>query len=1547
MANLRVVLNVSPVGPWSQMLTADPVWFALQISAVTDAEPSEADRATVANSLMPWTLLAGDGWEKRKTIGSISLNCWIASGADIISLPTEVNALDPAPNDFARSTLCPAIATQFSKPKVLSNYVFANNPGAVDPNGPTNPTSQLLGTALHSISTLPGPIASVLGATVYFSLSRSQLVSTTPGFARLVVVPSVLFNASIDPSIPCSLSPPPPGKPYATYADPGGHMSVYTFEYDGGSMTACGPGFDLSLLAAPPTTPLDTTSYWMRVAPTVLPVIDLDAVLANAIDPFLELTDSSAVDAISKLTISLNGTTRQIYPAEAQILRAQWIVNSAVEALGEDYTNEFFYYVLSLEGEDDPRTKATAAWNSIVHKPPANGDAEHNLTWLRGALKCPEMSDVNTVAKSATSATLTRAALAFLVRPTTPGDPSLGALAWERSRLTKGDQVPIRAAAATQSTTPPREAMAKAAEKLFLARWAKRLMPISWTPAFLPAGAVLGDAESMLGPLSHDRGQLLNSAPGASSGVKRVALPEAGWSITYGNRDTSIAHASDFRYGDFDVFRHFNGALLWVKRSSAAPDGTETYDAWRLQTGGLMASNGQLSDPYPIPIRLGFDRDLHRAEIQFEGFPLTAKHPLSGAYEEIRDLPVDDSDVFDMLLHTQAAGPAAPFGICPLRYGDWYRAAVSLVDEAGGLATEVANPTRPFELQVDAAKLEKLFADQPTLCSARQRYLRMVPIGDINITAAVGDWPIVPTGVFLRAEEQWQAWLKLNHPNLEQSSKPATPKLLLHGPDIGGLKTNYTADTYVIRLLPPSIDEHTLMRWATPSVGTAPADAARQRSDLRSALSRIFSTRKQNALGKGDQYAALASDPAVTAIGLRIYVDASPVVSTELILPVRESIDPYLATPLNITFTSGSIGSASLAYDPTGVVCVGANVIVAPGTFVYVMAHPLVQTTLVAVDAASQEAPSTRIDISSIESFGSYVAFPGLPLLAENISKAMPGEAVLYAAASIDVDPADGTARLFLDAAQMGHSAAYMDRLVLQRQILAWRNLPWVSEDILNAVPAQRDRCICSGLPEQLGDTSSSDYEKLISLVEPILSIDGGFVQHTPINARWPRNSSGKIDCNVSLISDSHDKDSRALYCRYFLTIQSRYAPLLEKPTVSFPVGLYRRGLVPYRGRVPKPPLVLAVIPLTQSLLIPGAIPPISPTATPILVLLDECWFREYGPGERLLAKLDREPNDPGEDIFISPDGSWVTRENPRPYRIGPLPDHFTAKPGAGEARYLLGRATAEQDNANPKLLPVYGPFGFSFDESTDQSLASSTAFVVSPPNESRPHFALTLRFQRKLEFPSRGDESEWSGPYSVHLLPDSNHLASGTSGELQLSQDGTTALLMGDIECWLDPVAGSASSTMTSSPWHEESKDSEGNLLNSEGGANYRYFILFTDVIEMNGGTEIPIGVSQIVLFKPDSVQRDSALFEPFYRIKFSAGEALGLRPLFTVGPRIRRARILEVWLNGRSNQASNPMDRATSSREFWTNLLPTDKDVEALGQLRRVSPPISVVFV
>jgi hypothetical protein len=683
-----------------------------------------------------------------------------------------------------------------------------------------------------------------------------------------------------------------------------------------------------------------------------------------------------------------------------------------------------------------------------------------------------------------------------------------------------------------------------------------------------------------------------------------------------------------------------------------------------------------------------------------------------------------------------------------LRYDDRYQLAAFIKDRAGGLPREIAT-TRPWMPDFPAIAA-------PAPAATTIHFQRRVPVGALNLKPSGKGWPAPPKDVFLLATECWHARTKAH----------ATPPVLLFSrpqpgqpgqpPEFPGTLTSYE---FVVE--PPRIDEHTLQRWALPKIGAA--DAAPALNVLKEELVRIAEARES----LQDQPAPAATvdpllphDPAVTALLIRTQLfgpDGKPRGLVQEHFHRFQTPDPtvpFHKAPLTVRVGAGAgaPGVYTLAPPP-------------PGHFAQV------ELSMLCLEPDQMRFDTAALRYDTLPRFagpdGSYRVHPGETILLETATAEMPAAHALYDAFVIAPD-ARGSVAVAFNGKVTG--LEFVDRFELRRQRWVWRNLPYVT----SGTATDLERRLNSGLPIALSDLFQENRDSADAVIQfdMITGIDRGFVERPRHRDRWPRTKEGIPASQTQLLLDSRDGQAAADYLRYELTVVSRYAGVLtaaQQRVTAHPRpkgaslhdtrGPWRRVAVRNSATDELRALnILAVLPLTAS---PRQVPDshlteISKDATPHLVILDEVWFREYGPGECLRAQLALEEVEIGD-------------ANERPVRFGPLP-HKHLEP-SGDTR-LLTDAQAEDDES--LRLPVFGPFGFSLDRSGNEALANASAFVVYLPPGVGPQWSMAVRFRRVLQgLASDGNIEErkgaWSSPHLLYSLPDSRNLIRPMSEESKL----------------------------------------------------------------------------------------------------------------------------------------------------------------------------------
>ncbi len=899
-----------------------------------------------------------------------------------------------------------------------------------------------------------------------------------------------------------------------------------------------------------------------------------------------------------------------------------------------------------------------------------------------------------------------------------------------------------------------------------------------------------------------------------------------------------------------------------------------------------------------------FINGIARTDITYYGAPLVAAtigsalHDYDGEEEGSTSppdlLPIRYEPVGPVRDHVQNAARCL---VPPLRYGDWYQFAGFVIDRAGGIPDEVAaadhqrGPIFDWD-KLQAGQLPGL--DQPAVYQPLQ-FLRRVPVGEINVvpdrkTSPAGlapekqdrppEWPALSPDISLRSRE----WLSARIPDSE-----SVPAVLLSM----GRSFNRELDATSFTASAPQLDEHTLQRWLMPRAtlpGEDPAQAKLQLEALNVVLADIHKKRSAMPLTPDWTKAAeaiLPFDPAVSAIGLRrVVVDESGVTT--------ESAE---TVGLTVTISTQIVGANQFPPGPFDL---------RPGTFVLLELLPLIT-----LDDFARFEPLAMQNLIEEEPWkdatgNEYRAFHATRVLIEAASDSLPDPAEVYEALQLSA-LSGGAVEVSLSWANsvLPSKLAFVDGFELARQRWVWRNRPLHDPapppDWKTGRPAPPNWQ--SELPTALGDATARDTHTSVLRFDGLATLDRGLVDRGRIAGRVPRAADGSPLAAPRLLVDDRDGVSHADYLRFGCKLLSRYRGILkrEKQGVEAvavhadadqgrlePQRRWRRIVMPFRGdkTLLKAPKILAILPLTQSI---DAERPagVSEEATPFLILLDEVWFREYGAGERLKVEIVLETKEIGDNT-----------DTERPFRVGPLPDHYLANYMNG--KYLYDPSTDDKQNidANRKTFMVTGPFGYSLDRSGNEALANATAFIAFPPKEVRPHYAAFIRLRRELRDLS-GDVREGppGGTYALYTQPDAVQLVERSDAKLQISGDQFSGLKL-DLRPMRDP---------------------DQSVMKQ-----YRYLLIAGQTMR-----DVGRGSDLIIPTKAAWVGRNDNSFEPVE--DFPTGEYSG--------------RVLELLLNGRHEIGMSPIEKETSLKEildamFKSGVLPEDAD----AMIRRISNTFAI---
>lgn len=1551
MQELNIVLTVLPVGPRgsASLVENGRRTFAVQIAAGFAAAPAPEE----LDGLWPWVLqvVAND---------KVELRAWLVDSAGMPVSHLDLTAEVPAPGAFG-TRLREAIQGSYATPEQragLDLRWLSPEAAAADPDH----QERSFPARVQYLATLPGEISRRLLATLYVNVPVDELFVRAgddwiPKAQTLWIAPRRVGRP--EPPRAVELNGDPVVSPKAN--------GLFELRGQDGNppVVALGPGFALGRLATPEASPVfDLASYWLPVGSGDRRFAEVEALLLNALDPFGEI-DHLPPDLVRE-RLSFGNPARPL-PAEAEgALHDLWRVQALTGELATATAAGVDRLARRLLGPGEPLPALAAV--------PVRWRIEPGLSWMArtdhlaavlGVTAAPPRDRLRQVAaragSSAVAAWLAQTfdavlaasdpnAIVVLINLWSFPGTETAQVAERRLALAQVvagelreelEAVPLLAALAGIQNGQARAGLRAAAGERLQQRWTARL-DATVHAALVALELSAADETLLLAPDS--------TAAFAEAHLEKVwpetvavrpELPGRGLALVLGPEAQSLVHEKNPELaGDRNgLYGEIAGLGLLARRGKDDQD--IATRPWRLVTGGValigplgdrlfapgaVGEDEWLRELLSVPLRPAFQQGVARADIEYQGQPMLAQSPLDHAYaaadytdEPAESLPAAYSfqslGGFKEELPELAAASRAPV----LRYGDSFQFRAALVDQAGGLPVQIAREDEPWRL--DPAKLVSLpdVAPPPQVIP----YRRQVPVGEVNLLPALvpgsrkPEWPALPGDVSLRAREWWA----LDHTDAEN-----VPVLLLSERSERKRFTG-TLETYEVKLLPPAIDEHTLVRWAAPALDADSAASEAARRDLLTALTRLLTARQKPSDGNEERAVPL-HDPAVPALGVRITAaDARGSLSkihTQVLplLPVDPPSErPFERRPVFVRVTGGAFGAL-----PTVSSAADRIVIVVPeGTFVAVEVWPLVPEADFASRFAAADVFAGLVDEAS--PFPGHVAFRPTVVLAEAATDELPRAADLYAGLSL----AEQNGAVAVRFASRPEHLAFVDRFVLERERWVWRNRPLgTREAIANAAgDDERRRLAASGPPPEAFHADPAVRDNPAGPVgawERLAAIDRGFVDRGELLDRWPRKApddpahTGGSAGDVLLALDDREAVTAADYLRYGLRVRSRYAGVLSadrREATAVGAQTLRRLAVGFRGRKIKPPKILGVVPLTRRL----DPDPLAATtaATPFLVLLDEIFFREYGVGERLDARLTLENLDFGED----PDQAKL------PYRTGPMPDHWMQPSPLPDSPYFLGRqVTTHEDDDQPLRLDVFGPFGYSLDTSPAEALANASAFLVYPPAEVRPHWAMFARFRRVLDLPSHGETSEPSDAYALYTLPDTGLLATAAGDGPVLERTGVSTFIPRNLRLLLDPLAQPGG---TAAP-----------ARNSEAASQYRYFLLISRILRGAGqalDVELPVGLWRVRTFDPNGgfPARGSFTVEILPGSPITA-EPLGSSELEPNGE--YQARVLEVLLNGRYDGLSR-LDGALEWHDFWRNLLavPQEDVGDAAGMIRRVS--------
>ncbi len=1055
--------------------------------------------------------------------------------------------------------------------------------------------------------------------------------------------------------------------------------------------------------------------------------------------------------------------------------------------------------------------------------------------------------------------------------------------------------------------------------------------------------------------------------------------------LILGSADSRLIHENaatapelpSVRDGGGDVFEDVVGHLLLVRRASGSQADLQTAE-WRLPSAGLAALDRmttQLFGPntppetwlprlLPIPEENNFEDGVLRMDRSYDGQPRQVQNPVELAYCGTGTAEsASHGEVFDQApFYYQAlglfkghAGPPnlaleAEVSAAPvMRYGDWYEFAAALVDNAGGLARELRSTEKPWEF--DPTRLQTAF-DVPDSCVVR--YRRRRPVGELNVQpTSSGGWIPIPDGVSLRATEWWAA--------VYEETDNVVSALLFAGEAFSAERPSVE---FIVSA--PSIDEFTLLRWIVSPTDATPAQVEADKIDYKVAMGNILAARRATcAPGSSDAVSRLEGneykdamergfvhDPAVQAVGVEIdfFRPNGQHASIRLSAKSLDDVDNRDDLPhrkkhfeFKVSYAAGGTIPTKQELDALPVREIRFDL--PGGHYCLISVYPLV-----AADDYENRFARMRPETFSVDAnlWAGYVAFPPSRILVESADATLPDAEDCYTALQLAVE-AESVVVNFDESRLSDPSLLQMvDRFVLNRDRWAWRNRPIFDGEVVPPVDEAHRRKLASGPPDDAFDESLRDDSEAVRNWEELASLDRGFAQRPQITGKWPRRpGTPDVAADVApvttvLQTDQRDGSLVGDYLRYGLELRSRYAPILQERyrsiTAKKPIRFEGRLLEETRKRVVAPfpptadiapPKILAVLPLTRSLS-DDPIAWVNRFVTPFLVLLDETWFRQYGVGERLAARLSLESPDIGEDIT----GVF-------PYRAGPLPDHHLPP----SAPYK-DPVSIEEDERNPVRLETFGPFGYTLDDTPNEALANASAFVVYPPPDDADlkryidaHWAFFVSFRRVIDYPGVDErESDASDVYPLYTLPDEATLVVAERNERvalelsRLSDEGRFNATPTGLTFKLQPAGMKATIPGTESRAEK--------AVRYERLRHYRHFLLVSEPMKFAG--------------------RNRTIERPVALLRFDESAVTGSFSLSSVGREPAGealvGRVIEVMLNGKYGEDA-PLDSVTSIKQFWNKILtpmaPEDSHVQdrtkmhdAWGMVRRISDSFDVVF-
>ena len=1147
MEPMRISLTVLPVGPHGRdRLDATPkLTFALQATAGYEPDGQNGE----LQALWPWTFLVPN------SDGCIPVSAWLGKdnggNADIRSIAVELVDCD-SQLPFIKS-LQGYIERSYEngEDKLNLELYFPSELADKAQEIGTNEVARLVEKNFPSrasyLSSLPGELSRRLLSTVYFRIDRDLLFEkdaqgewqVKDGYEVIWVVPDAISrNDNRYPIV---------GDPELVPTLP----DLWMQGYDGDQTHVFGPGYELGRYLETDSTLFDLDTYWLPVSQGDARFTELESFLLKVIEP---LSETRRIPLLALRGALKSETNRVLAEEELQLTHLLWQVQSLAKEIDwetgivKEALRRLFISFNRDVDPDEMVKQVDASWQ--VKSTPDLLETMGNMAPLIGVsaqILADGSVDQRMLVKNVSKQATIDGLCSYLERVfeslhdedslstiaedwSFPGSKSNQVIERRRARVHLALEEAIEnihvAELLGRLENNPSDVISElrdvgVQQELLGKRWVARLSePIATALKdldFDDIGRSLVLDSDTIEALAMD--YLDNVWPQETDNTEAAGRPIE---IVLGSTKLRLVHELNqklpgtVRGGDDGIFNEVTGHTLLVRRHETE-NGVLTAP-WRLVSGGVVTigrpegifiplddSDDWLPELLPIAEENVFLHGLLRADRGYDGQLRHVQSPLELAYAHAGGITESTGISFDSTYTYHGLGQykgqnadiramANILKAPPLRFGDWYQFAASIVDAAGGIAAEIALNDAPW--RIDMSKVSG--TDDMPASSVPIPFRRRQPVGEVNLLPETGvkNWPLTPPGVVLRARE-WQRALRTDSEG-ESPGNDNVPEILLWQ------GSNFSEDerpTFVAELEPPSIDEFTLRRWVTPPY-SAPNDEKNSiKSKLTKALVNLYEHRRSETFDPR----SMVHDPAVLAIGFRVQVFnqlGKRILDQDKISKLGESNLPYRNKRIRIEIsiapgaTEGTIKAEIDSADTKHL-----KLSLPLGWFTSIDAWSLVTRE----DFDSRFAPvalfGNVIESGKYPGSDEYVAFQPSRLLVEVASDQLPRRDVLYNGLKLNRE--GNHVRVSWSGAD--DALQMVDRFTLHRDRWQWRNRPVFSK--LESIPneAEKSRLAASGLPSDAFDPSNRDESGEVREWESIAQLDRGFVRRGLHSGVWPR----------------------------------------------------------------------------------------------------------------------------------------------------------------------------------------------------------------------------------------------------------------------------------------------------------------------------------------------------------------------------------------------------------------------------------------------------------